>query len=155
MDDYPEILFLDFDCRACKVPNAAMWEALRCKKGRFAGVLQAMNVGYVRPICLEIVRRRALHPVRRCLSTAVVYCSDHRWLDRWLHAFTELLQLMGDRAFANTEETVLMYLLDKECGVLDSATMVQEFEIPIARARRSIPEAQQLKDGDQVYFTHR
>jgi hypothetical protein len=42
--------------------------------------------------------------------------------------------------------------LDKECGVLDSATMVQEFEIPIARARRSIPEAQQLKNGDQLLF---
>ena len=154
MEEHPEILYTDFDCFSHKQPDSAMWAILRAKQGRFNGSLQASNIQYKGRVCLEVYRDRKVHPIRRCLQGSVVYCSDRKWIDAWMDAYTDLFD-RGLLASIANDETVLMHMLDREYGVMNSDAMVENFEIPIVRVKRPIPEAQKMKDEQMVYFHHR
>ncbi len=154
MDENHEILFLDFDSCGDKQPDCVMWELLRAKRGRFNGAFQAPNVGYYNPVSLTIHRDPVVHPVRRCLCTCAVYCTDRTWIDRWLDTYDDIARRLSPAAIRR-DETALLHMLDGTYGVMDSGAMVEHFEIPIVRLRKGIPEAQKTKDERQIYFTHR
>ncbi|MCI0364504.1 MAG: class I SAM-dependent methyltransferase [Phycisphaerales bacterium] len=155
MERFGKILYLDFDCRVLRRPDEAMWSKLRAPRPtRYAGSLQAQNVAYRRPVCLPIHRDSSIHPVRRCLNTSVLYCGDRTWTTSWLAAYEDARRHGIDPTTFH-DETFLMHAIDSRCGVLDSATMVAEFEIPIACLRRNTPEATAEKRNVEVYFYHR
>ncbi|MCI0534289.1 MAG: class I SAM-dependent methyltransferase [Verrucomicrobiales bacterium] len=154
MERYGEILYLDFDCRVLRQPDEAMWRKLRAPRlTQFAGSLQAQNVGYRRPVCLPIHRDSSIHPVRRCLNSSVLYCRDRTWTSSWLAAYEDAKR-HGIEPSAFHDETFLMHAIDSRCGVLDAATMVAEFEIPIACLKRNTPEAKAHKRNFEAYFYH-
>ena len=153
VEKFGEVLYLDFDCRCLRPPDDAMSERLRkTRSSQNGGSLQGLNVGYRNPICLHRDRRK--HPVRRCLSGCMIYCSDPQWMRRWLSAYDEGVRL-GLSADRISDETMLMLAIDKKCGVLDEATMMASFELMIATSRRNRPDAKQMKAGMDMYFYHR
>lgn len=155
MRQFGEILYLDFDCTILRSPDVAMWERLRAPRGgRFGGSLLAPNSRYNKPICLTIHRDPLLHSVRNCLSACIVYCREEWWLSAWLEAYAEAVR-RGVRLDRYNDESFLIHAIDTHAGVLDPAVMVEEFEIPIAWKRRSIPEVRQLKLKSDTYFFHR
>jgi hypothetical protein len=154
MEEHPEILYLDFDCRVCRPKDAQMWTWLRTKGGPFNGTLQAANMGYRGRVCLGVFRDPKVHPVRQCLQCAAIYCSDRTWIDDWLASYDDLVERGLGSAIIN-DETVLMHVLDKFYGVLSAAEMVENFEMPILRVKRSLPEAVATKVDERVYFWHR
>ena len=155
MEQYGEVIYLDFDCRLIRAPDASMYSLIRARRpGRCGGSLQAQNVHYRRPVCLTIHRNKALHPVRQCLNASILYCRDRQWLTDWLAAYADVARYGIDPVRFH-DETFLMHAIDSKLGVLDPASMAEEFEIPIARLRRNTPEAKARKNSADAYFYHR
>jgi len=154
MEEHPEILYMDFDCGSIKQPDSAMWSILRAKQGQFNGSFQSNNIQYKGRICLGFYRNRKVHSIHRCLQGCIIYCSDRKWIDAWLDAYTDI-EDRGRLAKILNDETALMHMLDSKYGVMESETMVDNFEIPIVKVRLAIPEARNTKNEQMIYFRHR
>src|SRR4030095_3432753 len=123
MERYGEILYVDFDCRMLRRPDEAMWRRLRAPRPtRYAGSLQAPHVGYFRPVSLGIHRDSNVHPMRRCLTSSVLYCRDRMWTAAWLAAYDDAKQ-HGVEPAKFHDETFLMHAIDSPCGALASGAM--------------------------------
>lgn len=154
MEHFDEILFVDFDCKVMKVPDAGMWHSLRSRSDSAQRTFQALNVGYKRRVVPTLKLTRNVSR-RRLLNSALVYCSDRSWLDRWISAFEELAAKGIQLTVDGNDEVPLIYSIYKQCGPLDSSKLVAAFEIPIGWLTRGTPEAKALKSSEHIYFSHR
>ena len=164
MEDYPEILFTDYDCIPYKRPDDRMWELLRNKGGRFMGSFQCPSVSYKNFVCLSKnaggVRNPKIHTMRKCLNTCLIYCNDKTWVDAHLIAFdTYPLTKKGNFQFGGGEAVLIRYL-DMTYGVMDIQEMTDAFEPDIIELGRGVRSnrwrnlTDYTKSPENIYFKH-
>jgi len=155
-----EILVIDFDTICGKTPDQKMLDLLRSKKGKFNGTLQCPVVCYKMKICLAKkhggLRVQGVHPLRQCLNTSFVYCTDRTWLVDHLDYYTKYQKLGGGKRDTSTvnDEAVLMYNLDMKYGIMFPDELVENFEPDVVELCRSINQAKAIKNKDNLYFSH-
>lgn len=151
MDSHSEILFLDFDCRVHRLPDFRLWDAIREKRGRFGGELQAASVCYRRRSRLRIHPGGRTQRIRKCLNSSVIYCSDSSWIDRWLEAYSQLREWNIDLT-GKGDETPLLYSIERKFGMLTPDVIARDFELSVHSIRK---KGLVEKDAASIYFSHR
>ena len=150
MQQFDEILFVDFDSIPLKKPDEIMWKYLYEKCGRFNG-------SFIAPV----VRRRFKQLLTKyqggfrseeddlnfIINTCLVYCNDKKWIDNWLDHFDKYRKEVGED-ITKHDEYILMYYLDKEVGVMSEEETIRNFNANIVHTQF------QIELGNDIYFSH-